>query len=368
MTEQKTNLLVLSAGLGIGGAEVVIKHLVSALDRDRFNVTAGCLKMAGMIGEELARDGLDVVVLSDTNGQRTDYLSFVKLWRLLRSRKIDVVHSHTTDALADAALCRLLMPRLKLVHTFHFGNYPHASRQKLRMERVFHRFADRLVAVGEVQRQQIRATFGIRDEAIQTVWNGVPFEDVVPDGSFRRKVGGEGRILIGTLATLIPQKGLGDLLLVAQRLRDIDPRVLFVVVGEGVLRPELEAQRTALGLDDTVALPGWIKDASRVALPEFDVFFQPSRWEAMSIAVLEAMAAGRPIVATRVGENAHVIEHGVDGLLAEPGDVQGMAEALGLLVRDAGLRQQLGAAAARKAAERFTVEQMTRAYERIYLQ
>ena len=111
-----------------------------------------------------------------------------------------------------------------------------------------------------------------------------------------------------------------------------------------------------------------VTDASKVALPEFDVFFQPSRWEAMSIAVLEAMAAGRPIVATRVGENPHVLQHGVDGLLAEPGDIQGMAEALGRLVRDAGLRQQLGAAAARKAAERFTVERMVRAYERIYLQ
>ncbi len=105
-----------------------------------------------------------------------------------------------------------------------------------------------------------------------------------------------------------------------------------------------------------------------MALPEFDVFFQPSLWEAMSIAVLEAMAAGRAIVATRVGENRHVIEHGIDGLLAEPGDLDGMTKALARVVGDADLRRRLGDAAAKKASEQFTVDHMARAYERMYLE
>ena len=144
---------------------------------------------------------------------------------------------------------------------------------------------------------------------------------------------------------------------------------LIWLVGKrgGGFRADLEARRDELGLADTVLLPGWIKDASRVALPEFDIFFQPSRWEAMSIAVLEAMAAGRAIVATRVGENRHMLSDGVEGLLAEPGNVDEMTAALARLVEDVGLRQRLGTAAARKVAERFTVGQMARAYERIYL-
>ncbi len=128
MSDRKMNLLILVAGLGIGGAEVVIKHLVHALDRRRFNVTVCCIKTAGMIGEELIRDGVEVVVLAEPGRQKPDYLTFIKLRRLIRAKRIDIVHSHTTDALADAAVCRLLMPRLKLVHTFHFGNYPHADR------------------------------------------------------------------------------------------------------------------------------------------------------------------------------------------------------------------------------------------------
>ena len=366
MSDRKLNLLILVAGLGIGGAEVVIKHLVHAIDRRRFNVTVCCIKAAGMIGEELIRDGIEVVVLAEPGRQGPEYLTFVKLRRLIRARKIDIVHSHTTDALADAAVCRLLMPRLRLVHTFHFGNYPHADRRNLRIERTFCRLASKLVAVGEVQRHQIRSTFGLRDAAIQTIWNGVPYEPVVPDGSFRRLVGGTDRVLIGTIATMIPQKGLTDLLRVAERLRDIDRRVLFVIVGEGALRQELEALREQLGLADSVVLAGWIRNASRVALPEFDVFFQPSLWEAMSIAVLEAMAAGRAIVATSVGENRHIIEHGSDGLLVEAGDVDGMTAALARAVGDVDLRRRLGDAAAKKASEQFTVDRMTRAYEELY--
>jgi glycosyltransferase involved in cell wall biosynthesis len=101
-------------------------------------------------------------------------------------------------------------------------------------------------------------------------------------------------------------------------------------------------------------------------VPEFDIFFQPSLWEAMSIAVLEAMAAGVPVVASRVGENPHIIEHGKDGLLIEPRDVEGMASALTTLVDDASLRRELGAAARDKVSRQYTVSHMTRAYEQIY--
>jgi glycosyltransferase involved in cell wall biosynthesis len=228
--------------------------------------------------------------------------------------------------------------------------------------------ANRLVAVGEVQRRQIQSTFGIKDQAIRTIWNGVPCPTIAPDGSFRERVGGAGRLLIGTIATMIPQKGLPDLLKVAHRLRSIDRRVLFVIVGEGALRPELESLRDQLGLADSVVFAGWIRNASTVALPEFDVFFQPSLWEAMSIAVLEAMAAGRAIVATRVGENPHIIEHDVDGLLVDPGDVDGMTQTLARVVTDEHLRQRLGQAAAQKVSRQFTIDRMARAYERIYLE
>lgn len=366
MPNRKINVLIAVAGLGIGGAEVVIQHLARTIDRRRFNVTVGCIKAAGPLGEELLRDGLDLEVLSHNGYEQPEYFTFIKMRALLKRRQIDVIHSHTTDALADAALCRLLAPRIKLVHTFHFGNYPNLPRRQLGIERLFVRLANRLIAVSEAQRSQISATFRLNDSSVDRIWNGVPFEPPPTGSSFRATVGATDHFLIGTVATMIRQKGLPDLLAVARKLRDSGRRVRFVVLGDGVMRAELEEMRRRLGLEDTVVFAGWIKDAARVAVPHFDVFFQPSLWEAMSIATLEAMAAGVPVVATRVGENPYVIEHGTDGLLVEPGDVDAMARELMKVIDDPALRRQLGAAARGKISSHFTVEHMTRAYEQIY--
>ena len=264
---RKINLLIVAAGLNIGGAEVVIQHLVQTIDRSRFNVTVCCIKVRGMIGDELARKGIDTVTLSNSAEPKVDYFTFIKLLRLIRLKRIDVVHTHTTDALADAAICKLLMPRLKLIHTFHFGNYLNLGRRHMWIEQVFSRLANRLIAVGEVQRRQIRVRVSVSGANDRKGLEGVSISPGHADISFRSRVGAENRILIGTFATLIEQKGLRDLIAVARQLRDTGKEVRFVIVGDGPLRPELEAMRREFGLDDTVVFTGWVMNAAEDALP-----------------------------------------------------------------------------------------------------
>ena len=306
---RKANLLLLTSGLGVGGAEVVIRDLARNLDRDRFNVSVCCLKALGPTGTELAAEGIDISVLPNTDPDRVDYFTAVRLRRFLRAKQIDVVHSHTTHALVDAAVCRSLSRSVKVVHTFHFGNYPHQPGRTLLMERLSSRFADRLVAVGQVQREQIKQTYRLSDRAISAVRNGVQLP-APPDGdpTFRRSIGAEGKMLVGAIAHLCPQKGLHDLLSVARRVRDMRTDVHFVVVGGGDLREELEQHRHDLGLDETVTFTGLMTNAASCALPSFDIYFQPSLWEAMSISILEAMAAGKSVVSTEVGEAPHLID------------------------------------------------------------
>jgi glycosyltransferase involved in cell wall biosynthesis len=364
----KANVLLLTSGLGIGGAEGVVRDLARTLDRDRFNVSVCCLKFLGPIGRQLAAEGIDISVLPNTDSNRVDYFTALKLRRLVQQKRIDLVHSHTTHALTDAALCRCVTRGARVVHTFHFGNYPHQPSRTLLLEGVFSRLADHLVAVGEVQREQIKATYRLSDAAILAVRNGVQSPAVGSgDPAFRKAIGAEGKILVGTIAMLIPQKGLQDLLAVARRVRDIRGDVRFVIVGEGDLRGELERTRSDLGLEDTVTFTGWLANAAALALPSFDIYFQPSLWEAMSISILEAMAASKPVVSTHVGEAPHLIEHGAEGFLYKPRDVGGMASAIVRLAQDEVLRRSTGDAGARKVAHRFTVEHMTRAYERVYL-
>lgn len=383
--QRKINVLILASSLRIGGAEVVIQNLARTIDRRRFTVTVAHTKDAGQIGAELQRAGIDIVDLrkeSPLKSRAFAYLSFLGLVALVRRRRVDVIHTHNVDGLADAGLCKLLVRHVKTVHTFHFGKYPGARwflsstdarairRRLMWMERVFSLLTDRLIAVGDVQRKLLQATYGFRDQSIKTVWNGVVSPPAAVERSrFRSQLDAEHSVVVGTIATLIEQKGLHDLLQVARIVKDaggFGRSVKFVVVGEGGLRKELEARRAQLGLEDSVVFTGWMTDAARVALPAFDVLFQPSLWEAMSVVVLEAMAEGRPVVATRVGENPRVIEHGVDGLLVDATDVHGMAAALGSLIQSETLRRQMGQAGRRKFEQHFTVDHMARAYEQVY--
>lgn len=353
-------------GLGLGGAEMVVRDLAHGLNPARFDVCICCTKaVGGPVGEELLREGFDLFVLPKQEQRRVDYLTALKLGRAIRDRHIDIVHTHSTSALLDAGPCRLSMPRLRVVHTFHFGNYPYDSWRHHVLEGLCARAVDRLFAVGYEQRQRIQATYRLSDSRVGVIWNGVAVARPTPDSTFREAVGTGDRLLVGTVAKLIEQKGLDDLLSVARRCRDAGHRMQFVIVGDGPLRSMLEQRRRDLGLDDTVVITGWIANAAANALPAFDVFFQPSRWEAMSIAVLEAMATAKAVVATRVGDNAHMIEHEVSGILVDSGDINGMADALAR-VGDADLRLRLGQMARARYERQFTLEHMIQRYETVY--
>ena len=365
---RKVNVLLLTNVLGVGGAETVVCDLARTIDRSRFTVSVCCLRALGLTGADLAAEGIDITVLANGDPARVDYFTAWQLRRVLREKQIDVVHSHTTDTLVDAAVCRCLSRSVKFVHTFHFGNYPHQPGRTLLMEGIASRVVNRLVAVGHDQRERIKQTYRLSDDAIGAVRNGVrlPAAGGV-DPAFRSSLGADGKLLVGTVSHLCPQKGLHDLLAVARRVREVQPNVHFVVVGGGDLREALEQHRRDLDLEATVTFTGLLTNAASRALPSFDIFFQPSHWEAMSISLLEAMAAGKCVVSTKVGEAPHLIEHGTDGFLYEPRDIDGMTSAILALAQDVQLRNATGEAAAHKVAQWFTVDRMTRAYEDLYL-
>ena len=141
--------------LHIGGAEVVIQRIAHTIDRRLFNLTICCMKMRGSIGDSLAEEGFEIIVLSNPDKPTVRYLTTIKLLKLLRSRRIDIIHTHTTDAFFEAAVCSLLLPRIRLVHTFHFGNYPHITTQRKWMEGFGSRLAD---CAGSSRQRAERAT------------------------------------------------------------------------------------------------------------------------------------------------------------------------------------------------------------------
>jgi len=367
------NVLLLTSSLFIGGAERVIATLTRNLDRSRFTVTVGHLKKRGSIGDELAEQGYDVIGIPRAERGFGRYLSYRALAQVVRERKIDLVHTHTTYALTDGALCKLSsLGRVKLVHTFHFGNYPHYPRRYMLMERIASRVADHLVPVGVEQMSVLRSLYRVRPDRISAILNGTERPALDVDAEWADRLAEDGRVVIGTTATFIEQKGLDYLLDVAQALDRRGGGAVFVLVGDGPLRPALEARCRSMGIERTVLFAGWKKKADATMTPLYDVFFQPSLWEAMSVVVLEAMAARKPVVVTDVGDNRHVVVDGstdaadATGFVVPPRDVAGMVDRLRRLIASVPLRQRLGAAGSRRFDERYNAGVMARTYEQLY--
>ena len=362
----KRNVLVVAPSMHIGGLEMVIYNICKTIDKHKFNIHLCCLKELGTIGEALIKNGCSITVLKKPTYMKTNYITWLQILSIIREKNIHVIHSHTTDSLLDATLCKLVASNVKAIHTFHYGNYPKLPKRYLYIEKYCSRIVDQLIAVGNEQKNRIISSLNIERDAIITIWNGVPSATEKPERSIVEKYRREGRVIIGTVCTLIEQKGLTHLIDVAQLLKQKGVCALFLIAGEGNMRNVLEEKVNRLQLNDEVIFMGWVENASTSFIPYIDIFFLPSLWEAMSVVVLEAMEAGKPVVVTDVGENKHVITDGVDGFVKTIGDNEAMAKTLNDLIENTGLRECTGEMARKTIRERFRVENMVRAYERLY--
>lgn len=366
-TDSKIHVMHVIAGLHHGGAERVIANLCRYMDDSRFRVSV-CWRIAiGEIGEALRREGYGVYGVYDIKRYSNQFLRFLSLRLLAKQYRVDILHSHDTGALADAAQASLFTPRLKHIHTFHFGNYPNLSKSGIVIERLFNRFADRLISVGNVQKETIKRTLKIHDSKIETVYNGVESVEQPPSTDLVESIRGNSeRVVIGSISTLTQQKGISYLIDVADILKKRGLNCRFLIAGDGPLREELEEKSLRLGLKEEVRFLGWIPNAPDQLIPSLDIFFQPSLWEAMSMVLLEAMASGVPVVTTRVGENPHVVENGVNGYVVEPGNVEEMVQAITTLIRSKEERELFGKAGRERFERHYTVQRMVDRYSTLY--
>ena len=172
-------------------------------------------------------------------------------------------------------------------------------------------------------------------------------------------------MLFGTLARMVPIKGLGDLLEAAAMLRRREPRPVFLLAGDGPLRASLEARAAGLRLDGMVRFLGFTSESADI-LASLDVFVLPSLDEGVPLALLEALALGKPVVATAVGGPAELLRHRFDAFLVRPGAPAELAEACDTLVRDPALRAALGRQARSLARDRLSAERMAAEVRDLY--
>ncbi len=343
-----------------GGAEHVIATCARHLRDSGHRVTIAVIHNGGEVQQELIHEGFDVVPqIAKSAGRGT---SSNQLGRVIEDRGVDIVHSHDLRSLIDVGMCRLRSRRFFHMHTFHFGNYPFVPMKELLLEGIFARVPDQLVAVGNAQRDSLINALWLSPRRIRTIWNGADRESAPPD----RDRGSNQPIRVGSISTLGEQKGVPTLLEAVRILQDRGHVFELVIVGEGPRRAQLERMASDLGVSGTVKFTGWMSNAAAAMFPTFDIFVQSSYWEAMSVVILEAMAARCAIVATTVGENESVLSNGESAILVPPRNATALADGLARVITDADLRRRLAAVAHDRFIEHFTGKAMADRYALAY--
>jgi glycosyltransferase involved in cell wall biosynthesis len=357
-----------TAALYVGGAEKVVVNLATGLDRSRFESSVCCTQGLGPLAQPLTEAGIPVT-LAGPAPKPHGYLAPWRLRQIVARVKPDVVHTHGLAALLQAGLLRLAGQLPAWFHTFHFGNYPHLRPRYMFAERIMSRLPDKLIAVSESQRESIIRYLGVRPERIIVLRNGV--QDMRPSvaGSrdqTRKEFGfGPDDIVVGTVAVLSEQKGVTFLLDAAAKLAETNPRLRFLIVGGGPQENAMRQRAVALGLGHNAVITGWRADVAEL-LGAFDIYVMASLWEAMPLALLEAMAAAKPIVVTNVADNGRIVEDGRSGLLIAPGRSEEIFAAVSRIANDDGLARALAAGARRRFEEQFTVSRMVATHEQLY--
>lgn len=346
----RVRVLWLTKGLGRGGAEMLLVSLARALDPASVELTAGyVLPHKDALVEPLQRAGVSVHCLS-SGGDKAGWL--LQLRRLLVEGGFDVVHTHA-PVVGTAA--RLLAPKGQtLVHTEHnvWGRYRRPTRWA-NAATIGRNAVVWAVSEGVAQSIQPRSWRG-QHTNVEVMLHGIDPSEVrlgadARQGGLARLGLFEGPLTVGTVGNLTPKKDHDSLLRALVGLRQHVPDARLVIVGSGPREAHLRAKARELGIEDAVLLTG-IRDDVPDLLPAFDLFAMSSLHEGLSIALVEALAAGLPVVATRVGGIPEVIVDERDGLLVPPSNADALADAMTRLARDPALRQRLADAAPTRAA------------------
>jgi glycosyltransferase involved in cell wall biosynthesis len=294
-----------------------------------------------------------------------------QLGRLFAAEGIKIVHAHQYTPFAYSLATRLFGRRPPVLFTEHGRFYPdHRSWKRKWFNKTFTESRDRFVAVAESVRQALVRNEGLPPERIQIVHNGISLEPMANWSADRRNVRRElgvsdDTFLVLQVARLDPIKDHKTAIRAVARAAELNPRIYLAIVGDGREKAAIEQEVQSHSLGDRIKMLGQRNDVTRL-LAVADAFLLTSVSEGLPVTIIEAMAAGLPVVATGVGGVTELVSDGASGLLAPAGDAEGLARALVKLASDAKLRNELTSRAKREAETDFSEDRMILDYDRIY--
>jgi len=354
--------------LGVGGLETLLVDCINRMPAYRHAVV--CLTTYTSFADRIRRGDVELHALGKPPGLGLG--THRTFWRLMRRLRPAVLHTYNLAALEYAFTATLAGVPVR-IHAEHGrdASDPHGLNPKHNfLRRRLVPFVDRFIPVSEDLNRWLGDVVRIPAAKTLFIKNGVDTDTYAPGGTpAADSPWTRDDVVIGTVARIQDVKNHRALVAAFAQLRErlpaLAPRLKLSIVGDGPLLPTVRAQVAELGLQDAVWLPGARADIAAI-LHTFSVFALPSLAEGTPVSMLEAMACGLPVVASRVGGIPEVVDEGVQGLLVPVGDVAALTDALARYTQDAGLRAAHGGAGRARVEERFSLRAMVAAYGELY--
>ncbi len=361
--------------LELGGAQRNTLFTVGNLDRTGFSVG-----LAWGPGDELDSEAteiedlgrFEIPSLTRSIVPWMDFRAVQGLRRAISSFGPDIVHTHSSKAGILGRLAAQMEKVPTVVHSIHgWGFTPLQTPIKRRLfiaaERWVAPWTDHYISVSQANIDQGRA-LGFLGENVSLIRSGIdlsPFRKLPKAAPVKRRLAiPDGVPVVTQIGNLKPQKAPLDFVRMAAIVASTHPKAHFVMAGDGPLRPMVESLATDLGIAERLHLPGWWHDVPAL-LASTDVAVLTSRHEGLPRSVVEALAAGIPVVATAVDGTPEVLHDGINGFLASPADVERLAAGVCTLLGDEDRRREMGEAAA-LGLEAFDINLMVRQQEELY--
>lgn len=368
--QRRLRILFVLPNFGTGGSEKLVVDLIRNLDHSRFDPVL-VVFFSGEREPAFRASGFPLYVIH-AGGTRSKLQVALQLSRIVRAHRIDVVNTHHPSPLIQGLIPFRLLNRPKWIHTEH---------TRLELEPEIHDRArwmcarvlvsvDRCVGISAGVCEYVESALRVPRHKITKILNGVETDRfVLPQydrAAFRGSLGvADTDVAVGMFANFRPQKNHRNLLRAVAELmeRGLEGFRIYLC-GTGPTQSECEALSSELGLERLVKFLGARHDIPEL-MNAMDIYCLPSRYEGLPLSLLEAMACGRPVVATNVVGNDEVVVNGENGLLCRNDDFRDLADKLQVLVRDASLREKLGAGGLR-TAQQLSFTKMIQAYERLF--
>jgi glycosyltransferase involved in cell wall biosynthesis len=367
---EKINILHIYQNSKIGGVQQQILNLLKAYNREVFNPIFCCLGPKEEIGKEIEGMGIDCISLNRSRYNRFSLKIVTDLHRLIKKKHIHILRTHRYRSNFYGRLAAFLTGVPVIVASVH-DNYRKDKRPARKMiNRILSKMTDKIVAVSEEVKRDIMRYDKIAPSKIVVIPNGIDIKRFNPKGNFadiRKEFSiKQGAIVVGFVGRIVPAKGLQYLIDSIPYVKEEFKNIKLLIIGEGSIVARLHQQAKEKKVYDSIIFAGKRRDIPDI-LSCIDIFVMPSIAEGLPNALLEAMAMGKPIVATEVGGIPEVIKNGVNGLLVPPRNPGALATAMEGLIGNDRLTAQMGHAARDLVLDKFSMVTIAQKWQTLYL-